>query len=97
MSATPCPRLFEADPRNQELRNEYAGVCIRGDQVDTAIKLIENGDVIDEKGRRLLIAAYMKQKNYPKANQEVAKLALETKALKTSERKVMHAESGVPD
>ena len=70
--------LHEEDPNNQELRNEYAGVCNTSGHYDVTIKVLESGP-IDVEGRKRLIAAYYQLGKYGDAAEHANKLVAETK------------------
>ena len=69
--------LYEAEPNNHSLRNEYAGVSISAGAYDDAIKTLESGPINIE-GRKLLIAAHAQNRDWGKAIAEANNLEKET-------------------
>src|SRR5262249_53674138 len=70
--------IYKTYTTDQKFVNEFAGVCIQGGDYDKAVKLLTSSPP-DVAGRKPLIAAYMQQKEWGKALNEVNKLIVETK------------------
>lgn len=71
--------VYAQEPENADLRNEYAGVCLKAGAIDEAIVVLEaSASVLDPVGRELLILAYIQKGLYVKARKQAEDLRRET-------------------
>jgi cellulose synthase/poly-beta-1,6-N-acetylglucosamine synthase-like glycosyltransferase/tetratricopeptide (TPR) repeat protein len=89
-------KVYEAEPGNQELRNEYAGVAVVAGYYDRAIEILRSGP-IDVEGRKRLIAAYFHKNQYGEAVREANNLIKETNGSEEAYRLLADIESARKD